>query len=368
MKVPFVDLKVQYDSIKKEIDDAIRNVVENLQFIGGDVVRNFENEFASYLGVNQCIGCGNGTDAIEIALAALHIGHGDEVLVPAMSWISTSEAVSNVGATPVFVDVHPNYYTIDPSSIAEKITSKTKAIIPVHLYGLPCDMDPLMSIAKERKLRIIEDCAQAHGATYKGKKAGSFGDLGTFSFYPSKNLGAYGDAGAIVTNSEELAKRCRLISNHGQQAKHDHLMEGRNSNLDTIQAAVLRTKLRKLDQWNEKRRVVASWYDHYLNTPLIKTPQRPIYASHVHHVYGVLVEDREDLIKKLASANVNSQIHYPHALPFLPAYNHMEHQQEDFKNAYNMSNKELSLPMYPEITPEQIEYVCKKLIKAVTSA
>jgi len=361
MQVPFVDLKIQYESIKAEVDNAIRHVIENTQFIGGDTVKKFEEDFASYIGSNHCVSCANGTDAIEIALTAVGIGPGDEVLVPAMSWIATSEAVTSVGATPIFVDIHEDFYTIDPPMVSEKISEKTKAIIPVHLYGLPCNMEATGQLASDFNLKVIEDCAQAHGATYKGQKVGTFGDISTFSFYPGKNLGAYGDAGAIVTNDNSLALQCRRISNHGQQGKHNHLMEGRNSRMDTLQAAVLKVKLKRIDEWNRKRRNIAVAYKEHLDSSLIKTPQSPNSANHVYHVFGVQVENREHIMKELAKRGINTQIHYPSALPLMPAYKYFKHKPEDFPVAFQLSQHELSLPMYPEITKEKITYVCDNL-------
>ncbi|MEM9339621.1 MAG: DegT/DnrJ/EryC1/StrS family aminotransferase, partial [Bacteroidota bacterium] len=272
MSIPFVDLNAQYQSIKSEVDHAIASVFETTSFIGGEPVRKFEEDFAQYLGANHCVSCANGTDAIEIALKALGVGPGDEVIVPALTWISTAGAVNNVGAAPVFVDVLADERTIDPSLIVPKITDKTRAILPVHLYGLPARMKEIKAIAVKHKLRIIEDCAQAHGAEIDGHKVGTMGDIATFSFYPSKNLGAYGDAGAIVTNDSELAERCKKLSNHGQLVKHDHQIIGRNSGLDAIQAAVLNVKLSYLDEWTKTRGCIASQYDSLLKevlTPLV---------------------------------------------------------------------------------------------------
>lgn len=278
-----------------------------------------------------------------------------------MSWIATSEAVTSVGATPVFVDIHEDFYTIDPSRISEKISEKTKAIIPVHLYGLSSNMEAIIQMAKNYNLKVIEDCAQAHGATFKGQKVGTFGDISTFSFYPGKNLGAYGDAGAIVTNDKALARQCRMISNHGQQGKHNHLMEGRNSRMDTLQAAVLIVKLKRIDEWNRKRQNIAKAYKEHLDGSLIKIPQSPDPANHVYHVFGVQVKNREYIMKELAIRGINTQIHYPNALPFMPAYRHLKHKPEDFPVAFRLSQEELSLPMYPEIHGEKITYICDNL-------
>src|SRR5688572_13655014 len=264
MKVPFVDLKAQYLSLKDEFDAAISQVVSQTAFVGGRYAAAFESEFAEYLGVGHCVAVANGTDAIEIALKAVGIEPGDEVLVPANTFFATAEAVGNIGAIPVFVDCDAATYNIDAAKIEERITSNTKAIIPVHLYGLPADMDAIMPIASKHGFKVIEDCAQAHGATYKGRKVGSFGDAATFSFYPSKNLGAFGDAGAIVTNSAEVADSARLIANHGQPAKNRHTIVGRNSRIDGIQAAVLSVKLKHLDKWLDARRENAAIYNDLL--------------------------------------------------------------------------------------------------------
>src|SRR5712675_788739 len=260
MQIPLVDLKAQYAAIKSEIDQAISQVLADTAFIAGKYAKIFEQEFASYAGLKHCIGCGNGTDALELALGALGIGPGDEVLVPALTWVSTAICTLPVGAKPVFVDMLPTLYTMDPSKIEAKITSRTKAIIPVHLYGLPAQMDEIMAIARKHKLRVIEDCAQAHGATYKGRKVGTFGDIACFSFYPGKNLGAYGDAGALCTNDDGLAIKARKIANYGGLARHEHEFAGRNSRLDGIQGAILSVKLKHLEKWTRDRQQHAAAY------------------------------------------------------------------------------------------------------------
>ncbi len=286
--IPFVDLHAQYLSIKSEIDNAIKECIADTNFIKGKAVSEFERNFADYLGVKYCVGCGNGTDALEIILKALDIGPGDEVIVPALTWISTAEAVTNVGAEPVFVDINPRTYTIDPSKIEEKLTKRVRAIIPVHLYGCPADMNEIGSIADKYGLYIVEDCAQAHGAEYDGKKVGTFGIASAFSFFPSKNLGAFGDAGAIVTNDKEISDLVRKISNHGQlNEKHKHFRIGRNSRLDSIQASILSVKLKYLDQWNDKRQKVASFY---LSRLTEKTEfNLPYHEQNKKHVYHLFV-------------------------------------------------------------------------------
>ena len=272
--IPLVDLKKQYKSIKSEIDKSIKDVLMKTSFIGGENILQFETNFKKYIGVNHCISCANGTDSIEILLRTLEVKKGDEVIVPAISWISTSEAVTSVGAKPVFVDVHPDYYTIDLKKIESVITNKTKAIIPVHLYGQPVEMPKLMAIAKEHNLKVIEDCAQAHGAEFNKKKIGSFGDCASFSFYPGKNLGAFGDAGAMLTNDSKLAEKARLIANHGQKEKHNHIIEGRNSRMDSIHAAVLNVKLNYLNNWTNKRIEIAENYNSLLSKSSISCPKK----------------------------------------------------------------------------------------------
>lgn len=355
MSIPFVDLKAQYQTLKEEIDEAIASVIDQTAFIGGQFVKDFENDFAQYVGTSHCIGVANGTDAIEIALKALGVGEGDEVIVPALTWISTAGAVTNVGAEPIFVDVLAEERTIDPVGVKEKITDKTKAIIPVHLYGLPARMNEIVGIAKSNNLFVIEDCAQAHGATIDGKMMGTYGDIATFSFYPGKNLGAYGDAGAIVTNDDALATTCRMLANHGQITKHDHRIIGRNSRLDTIQAAILKAKLPYLEDWTKGRIQVASWYDQKLDG-VIK-PATPEGMRHVFHLYVIQTQHREQLMLRLEEANVGFAIHYPTPLPHLKSYAYKGHQTGDFPIAEKICKEIISLPMYPELTEEEVDVI-----------
>jgi dTDP-4-amino-4,6-dideoxygalactose transaminase len=365
MHIPFVDLKSQYQSLKHEFDEAILKVVAETAFISGKYARAFEEAFAEYLGVQHCIAVANGTDALEIGLKAIGVGVGDEVLVPANTFFATAEAVGNVGAKPVFVDIEPNFYNLDPSKIEEKITPRTKALIPVHLYGLPAEMDEIMALAQKHGLKVLEDCAQAHGATYKGKTVGTFGDVATFSFYPSKNLGAFGDAGAIVTNNAETAEIARLIANHGQIAKNRHSLIGRNSRLDGIQAAVLSVKLPHLDAWLEARRRNAALYNELLADSGLQLPFAPEHSRHTYHLYVVQVPNREAVQQKLSEAGIESGTHYPTALPFLEAYAHLNYQPTDFPVAHAQMDKILSLPMYAELTEEMIERVCQTLKSAI---
>jgi len=363
--IPFVDLTIQYKSIKSEIDAAISECIANTNFIKGSAVAEFEKAFAGFLGVNYCIGCGNGTDALEIILKALNIGSGDEVIVPALTWISTAEAVTNVGAEPVFVDIDPATYTIDPDKIEEKITKRTKAIIPVHLYGCPADMGQIGLIAAKFNLKIVEDCAQAHGAEYRGKKVGSLGIASAFSFFPSKNLGAFGDAGAIVTNDKELSQQIRKISDHGQLGeKHKHYIAGRNSRLDSLQAAILKVKLNYLNEWNIKRREAASQYiDNLAHRKEFVLPSTDPDKIHVFHLFVIRSNNRNELIKLLDDKEISWGIHYPNALPFTDAYAYKKHKPEDFPTASMVVRNILSIPIFPELTSEQINLICTQLLK-----
>lgn len=362
MKVPFVDLFAQYQTIKEDIDEAIRSVITETAFIGGKYVNEFNKNYADLYGVKHCIGVANGTDAIYIALRMLGIGEGDEVITVANSWISTSETIGQTGAKPVFVDIEDNFYSIDVTKIEEKITDKTKAIIPVHLYGHPADMDPIVALCKKYDLKLIEDCAQAHFAEYKGKRVGLFGDVATFSFYPGKNLGAYGDAGCIITNNDELAEKCRMFANHGALVKHQHRMEGINSRLDGMQAAILNAKLPHILKWTEARRAVASRYNELLaDAEGIILPSEAEYGRHVYHLYVVRSEKRDALQAYLKDHGVGTAIHYPTPLPLLPAYAELGHNPEDFKVAHKYSQEILSIPMFPELDEDSMKYVKETL-------
>ncbi len=359
--IPFVDLHRQYLSIKPEIDQAISEVIFETAFIGGKRVSSFEESFAKWLGVRHCIGCANGTDSIEILLQAMEIGAGDEVLVPAISWISTSEAVSAVGATPVFVDIDSTTFTIDVNLIDKAITSKTKAIIPVHLYGHPADMVSILQIAKKYGLKVLEDCAQAHGARINGQNIGTFGDAASFSFYPGKNLGAYGDAGGMVTNSNEIAKKARQIANHGQEGKHNHLIEGRNSRLDGLQAAILSVKLPYLNKWVDARNSVALQYINNINNPKIQLPLITKNNLHAWHLFVIRTEYRDELKEYLSTNGVESAIHYPTALPFLKCYENIGFIPTNFPVAFNYQSQILSIPMFPELKQIEQEKVIQLL-------
>jgi dTDP-4-amino-4,6-dideoxygalactose transaminase len=363
MNIQLVDLRAQYETIKEEIDSAIREVLAETAFIGGQRVKRFEEAFARFCGVKHCIGVGNGTDALFLALKTLGIGAGDQVITVANSFIATSEAITQTGARAVFVDISPGTYNIDTNRIEEKITPQTKAIIPVHLYGQPADMDPILALAKKHDLKIVEDCAQAHGAVYKGRTIGSIGDMACFSFYPGKNLGAYGDAGAIVTNSDALAQKARMLANHGRIGKYDHEIEGVNSRLDGLQAAILGVKLKHLDAWSEARRKNAALYNEYLKGTDLATPVEKEDVTCVYHLYVVRMkkELRKELQAHLKAKGIATGIHYPIALPNLKAYAYLNHTPNDFPEATKASEEIMSLPMYPELTEAQIRFIAREI-------
>jgi dTDP-4-amino-4,6-dideoxygalactose transaminase len=361
MNVSFVDLKVQYQSLKAEIDSAIQSVIDNTAFIGGKYVEAFEQAYAKKYGVKRCISCANGTDAIYIALKALGIGPGDEVITVANSWISTSETITQAGARPVFVDID-QFFHIDPVKVEKKITKKTRAVIPVHLYGQPAAIDAIKRICDAHGLPLIEDCAQSHFATFGGQYAGTFGLAGTFSFYPGKNLGAYGDAGALITNDDDFARKARLFANHGSLQKHVHEIEGINSRLDAIQAVVLSVKLNRIDDWNRARHAHGLKYNSLLSSiPAVKCPKLRDNAFHIFHVYSLRAPRRDELANYLKSKGISTGIHYPTALPFMPAYSYLKHKPSDFPVAHECQGEIISLPMYPELSDGQIEYVAQTI-------
>ena len=359
MKVPFNDLSKHHRSIKKEIEAAISGVIATSAFVRGPHVNEFEERFARLMDVKHCVSCANGTDALYIAVTALGLKNGDEVIVPAHSWISTSEIVTQAGGVVVFCDTKPGGYTIDTDKLRGKITAKTVGIIPVHLFGQPADMDEILLLAKEFKLWIVEDCAQAHLATYKGNKVGTMGDAATFSFYPGKNLGAMGDAGAIVSNNHELAAHMSKFARHGGLVKGTHDIEGINSRLDSLQAAILNIKLAHIEKWTELRQEVAVKYlDQLSSVNAIQLPLVDEGKTHVWHLFVIQHEDREGLALFLKEHGVQTVINYPVALPFVKAYERFSHKPEDFPNAYYNQSRILSLPLFPEIENEQIDYVC----------
>ena len=388
MKTPFVDLKAQYLSIKEEIDQAISNVIQDSAFIGGKYAKIFEQTFADYIGVKNCIGVGNGTDALYIALKALGISEDDEVITAANTFIATSEAIKMTGARVVFVDCNKETYNIDVDRLKQAITGKTKAIIPVHLYGQPVEMRTIKDIATKHNLYVVEDAAQAHGAIYysgqkpearsqkrKGNhvsintpnsmekyayKVGRLGDVACFSFFPGKNLGAYGDAGAVVTNNYELAKKARMFANHGRIEKYNHEFEGVNSRLDGLQAAILDVKLKYLDKWTERRRTIAKMYDAGLKDIVIAPSVLPD-VKHVYHLYVIRIKNRDRVKELLAEKGIATGIHYPIPLPFLKAYSYLGHKPADFPVAYSMKDEILSLPIHGDMRDEQVEYVIASL-------
>ncbi len=361
MNVPFVDLKAQYRSIKQEIDPAIQSVVAETAFVGGKQVESFEKAFAEKFGSKHCISCANGTDAIYITLKALGIGPGDEVITVANSFIATSETITQAGAKPVFVDID-EYFHIDPAQIGSKITGRTKAIIPVHLFGQPADIRSVEAIGKEHGLPVVEDCAQSHFATTGGKFTGTFGLAATFSFYPGKNLGAYGDAGAIITDDDGFARTARLFASHGSLQKYVHEIEGINSRLDGIQAAVLQVKLRHIDDWNKARNRHALQYNRLLaGLADVACPKLRPDTHHIFHLYVIRASRRDELAAFLKARGISTGIHYPTALPFMPAYRYLGHRPEDFPRAYACQGEILSLPMYPELEDEQIAHVAEAI-------
>ena len=363
MKIPLVDLKKQYKNIQSEIDEAISKVISQSAFIGGSYVESFEAAFSAFCKVKHCIGVGNGTDALFLALRAIDVGRGDEVITVANSFIATSEAITMTGAKVVFVDINPATYNINTDEVEKKITTKTKAIVPVHLYGQPADMEPLLRIADQHGLKIIEDAAQAHGAMYKGRMVGSFGDAACFSFYPGKNLGAYGDGGAVVTNNHELAIKVRMLANHGRIDKYDHEIEGVNSRLDGLQAAILAVKLKHLPTWSEQRRRNAQLYNQYLEKTPVILPIEIEGVKAVYHLYVVRVDKdiRPKLQQHLTSIGISTGIHYPKALPHLKAYAYLKQHADAFPEATKASTEIVSLPMYPELTEQKIQYIAKHI-------
>jgi dTDP-4-amino-4,6-dideoxygalactose transaminase len=362
MNIPFVDLKAQYYSIRNEIDSAITKVIENASFIGGEPVIQFENDFAVAYGVKHVISCANGTDSLYIIMRMLGIGPGDEVITVANSWISSSETISQAGARPVFVDIHPEYFSVDESLIEKAITSKTRAVIAVHLQGQMCAIDEIKEICDKHGLILIEDCAQAHFSEYKGVKAGLTGIAGSFSFYPGKNLGAYGDAGCIITNNDEFAERCRMFARHGALVKHHHKIEGINSRMDTLQAAILCAKLPFVISWTDQRISHAKYYESVLNhINEIRLPVVRPYSKHTFHLYVIRTNRRNELMNYLRSKGIETLIHYPMALPFLECYTYLNYKSEDFPIVSEIQHEIISLPIYPELSEPMINYICEQI-------
>jgi dTDP-4-amino-4,6-dideoxygalactose transaminase len=365
VKVPFLDLRSQYQFLKPELGPAMERVMERAAFILGEEVRTFERRFAEMTGAAHAINCANGSDALEMAYQALGVGPGDEVLVPAHTWLTTATSATRLGAEPIFVDSHPDYYTLDLDDAARKITPRTKVIVPVHLFGQAAPIDEILELARRHGLKVVEDCAQAAGTTYRGRHVGTFGDIGCFSFYPGKNLGAYGDAGALIAQDEKLATYLRRLGNHGALQKYDNDIPGRNSRIDSLQAAVLNVKLNHLAGWIEQRRKHAAYYDEAFSKAGITHPAVAPQSAHSYHVYAVRVPNREQVRERLTTAGVETLVHYPKAVPFLGAYTSKKYQPEDFPVAFRHMNEMLSLPLYPELAPGQRDYVISQLTQAL---
>ncbi len=357
MKIPLVDLYAQYQAIKPEMDAAIQRVIDHSSFILGPEVKTFENNFASFCGAPYAVGTDSGTAALHLALLLLDVGPGDEVITTTHTFIATAEVISLTGARPVLVDINPRTYNLDPARVEAAITPHTKVVLPVHLYGQPAEMDALLDIARRHKLRVIEDAAQAHGATFRDKPVGTFGDIACFSFYPGKNLGAYGDGGMLVTGDAELAERARMLRNHGRRDKYEHLLVGYGYRLDALQAAILDVKLKHLKKWNEQRRAHADYYTRLLSNLDVVTPFEPEHTCSVYHLYVIATPQRDALLQHLKTRGIEAGIHYPIPLHLQPVYHHLGYPEGAFPHAERAANQVLSLPMYPELTREQIEYV-----------
>ena len=362
MNIPFVDLSRQNTFLRKEINQAIAEVIDSSQFVLSKELENFEKEFARYLGVKYCYGVASGSDALRLSLLASGIERGDEVLIPANSYVSSAFETLFIGATPVLVDIDEETYNIDPKKIKFKITKMTKAIIPVHFYGQPARMDKILRIAEKYNLKVIEDACQAHGAEYKEKKVGGFGDAGCFSFYPSKNLGALGDGGAITTNNKKIAQKISLLRNYGQIKKNYHKIKGFNSHLDALQAAVLSIKLRYLNRFNQKRRKIAKQYNQFLTgIQEIILPQELPNLKHVYHLYVIKTKNRNKLVRYLSKKGIRTQIHYPIPIYLQSAFKNLGYQKGDFPVTEKCAEEIISLPMFPELREEEIKFVVERI-------
>lgn len=367
--VPFLDLKAQYLSIKPEIDAAIQRVLDSSQFVLGSEVAAFEQAFAAYCGgAKHCVGVNSGTSALHLALLAAGVGPGDEVISVSFTFVATIAAIDYTGARAVLVDVDPKTATMDPAHIEHAITTRTKAILPVHMHGQPADMDPILEIARKHNLAVIEDAAQAHGAEYKGRRCGSLGDVACFSFYPGKNLGAYGEGGAIVTNNDQYAKTMRMMRDWGQETKYHHVVKGFNYRMEGFQGAILGVKLKHLEQWTETRRAHARRYKELLEAISIECPQEAPDTRHVFHVYAIRISERERLQQQLQAAGIGTAIHYPIPVHLQKSFAHLGYKAGDFPVSEGLANTVLSLPMYPEMTETHISEVIEALRKTVASA
>lgn len=368
MNVPFLDLKAQLAPLRAEIEAGISEVLDSCAFAGGPFVARFEEDFAAYCQTPHAIGVGNGTDALWFALMGLGIGPGDEVITAPSTFMATAEAISYAGATPVFADIDVSTYNLDPSMLQDALSPRTRAIVPVHLFGQPADMDPILEFAEKHHLFVIEDACQAHGAEYKGRRAGSLGHAGCFSFYPGKNLGAIGEAGAVVTRDTALADRIRVLRDHGQVRKYQHSHIGWNGRMDGIQAAALRVKLRHLDTWNSQRRAHASRYSELLtDVQDVILPVESDDANHVYHIFALRVRNRDEILAKLARRGVTCGIHYPIPVHLQEAYRSLGFRRGSFPVSERCADEFLSLPMFPELTPAQIEHVASSVAQVVGS-
>lgn len=361
MNIPFVSFVPMENELKEDLRSAFERVIKRSWYIAGEEDKKFEENYAKYCGAKYCVGVGNGLDAIMLSLKALGLGEGDEIIVPSNTYIATVLAVTDIGATPVLVEPDIQTYNIDPEKIENAITDKTKAIVPVHLYGQPCEMDQIMDIAKKHKLYVVEDCAQAHGATYKGKKVGTFGDAGAFSFYPGKNLGALGDGGAIITNNLDIANKVRALGNYGSDYKYHHIYKGNNSRLDELQAAFLTEKLKHLDRMNNERIRIAARYSSEIVNEKIILPEKAKDRVHVWHIYAIRTRDRDDLEKYLRENGINTNKHYPTPIHMQKCYEDLEIKKGKLPLAEEISSTELSLPMYYGMTDDEIDYVIDKI-------
>lgn len=366
IQVPFLDLKAQYQSIKPEIDAAIARVLDSCQFVLGSEVAAFEHEFAAYCGTPDCIALNSGTSALHLALLAAGVGPGDEVITVPYTFVASVAAVWYAGARPVLVDIDPRSFTMNPAAIEAAITPRTKAILPVHLYGQPADMDPIMEVARRHRLVVIEDAAQAHGAKYKGRPVGSIGDIACFSFYPGKNLGAYGEGGAVTTSNAEYARTIRMLRDWGQDRKYHHVLRGYNYRMEGFQGAILRVKLRHLEQWTEARRAVVNVYNHLLADAALKLPQEMPWARHVYHVYTVRAEDRDGLQAALLAEGIQTAIHYAVPVHLQPAYADLGYGKGAFPQSEAAAEQVLSLPLYPELSEQAITQVASAVKEAAS--
>lgn len=359
--IQFVDLRTQYHSIKEDIDRVIADVIDGSLFIRGPYVETFEKRFAQMFDIRHCVSCGNGTDSLLIAMKALGVTAGDEVICPAHSWISTSETISQAGGKVIFCDTDPDTFNINADQLESLITERTVGIIPVHLYGQPADMDPIMDLAQKYEIWVLEDCAQAHLCTYRGRNVGTIGNVGSFSFYPSKNLGAMGDAGGLITADGVLAERMAMIARHGGLSKGQHLIEGINSRMDGLQAAILGVKCVHLERWTQLRQHVAAYYLEHISNPRLTLPKVSEFGTHVWHLFVVKCNDRDDLRAYLSERGIPTVISYPIALPFLQAYERLGARPEDFPNSYHNQSRILSIPIYPELEQDQMDYIVDSL-------